>query len=74
MWKKQTPFTAYLGWLTTENCLLSNNSLMIYIAYLFHVIIDGDIFPLNISLNLSDDGVAYELANKMTQLKAYKKI
>lgn len=46
---------------------------MIYIAYLFQVIIDGDIFPLNISLNLSDDGVAYELANKMTQLKTYKK-
>lgn len=55
------------GVLITENCLLSNSSLMISILYLFQVIIAGDNFPLNISLNLSIHGVMTELVNKMTQ-------
>lgn len=44
------------GVLITENCLLGNSSLMISILYLFQVIIAGDNFPLNISLNLSIRG------------------
>lgn len=47
---------------------------MISIVYLFLVIIGGDNFPLNISLNLSTDGVMVEFVNQMTQLKAYAEI
>lgn len=53
-----------LGGLTAENCLLSNISLMISIVYLFQVIIGGDNFPLNLSLNLSIDGVMVEVLTK----------
>lgn len=63
-----------LGGLTAENCLLSNISLMISIVYLFQVIIGGDNFPLNLSLNLSIDGVMVEAVNKRTQLKACAEI
>lgn len=47
---------------------------MISIVYLFQVIIGGDNFPLNLSLNLSIDGVMVEAVNKRTQLKAYAEI